>query len=218
MRLLDLCCGPGRHLGQLVPLLGSAVGIDLSRALLSQARDSCRANLAENFAGGDHRFHLVEGDMRHLPFAEGLFDIVINLFTSFGYFEPEEENLAVLEEIVRVLHPSGVFVLDHINRSHLETFLEADSERRLRNGARVFERRRFDPGRRRIIKHVEWVDPGGGRIRWDESVRVYDEQELAAVFLRVGFGSLIKFGDYDGSPLQSDSARMIIIARRGAAA
>ncbi len=214
VRLLDLCCGPGRHLGQLVPLLGWGVGLDLSRALLSQARHYCRSMARTSSDGLPHRHGLIEGDMRHLPFHSACWDVVVNLFTSFGYFDSDAENARVIGEIARTLKPSGIFVLDHINRGHLETYLTDASEKILRNGIRVLERRRFDPAAQRIRKRVQWSDASGESVEWTESVRVYSVEELARMFESAGLRLEKQFGDYDGSPLRSDSPRLIAFAVR----
>ncbi len=214
VRLLDLCCGPGRHLAQLAPLLGWAVGLDLSRDLLSQARESCQISIGGGQNGRRHHYGLIEGDMRHLPFASNSFHVVTNLFTSFGYFENENENAGVIGEIARVVKPGGAFVLDHINRSHLESFLRLDSEKSLKNNARVIERRAFDSSLSRVIKHVQWHEPDGESMEWTESVRVYDRDEVAEMLASTGLTAAGQYGDYDGSSLTKDSPRMITLARK----
>jgi len=213
-RLLDLCCGPGRHLSQLAPLVGVAVGLDLSRHLLAQARAHCQAVLDAEHLPSPQLLGLVEGDMRHLAIRAASFDLVINMFTSFGYFHEESENVDVIHEIARVLAPGGSLVIDHINRTHLESVLQLDSERELSGGIRVIEKRRFDESARRVCKHVYWLDRVGGSTEWEESVRVYDRSEIEAMLTSAGLRVRESFGDYDGSPLAEDSPRMILVARR----
>ena len=101
-KLLDLACGPGRHAAQLIDRGARVTGIDLSGVLLETAK---RVN----------DLNVVRGDMRVLPFADGAFDGVVNLFTSFGYFEDDNEHLAVLKEVNRCVRPEGAFVLDFLN-------------------------------------------------------------------------------------------------------
>lgn len=214
VRLLDLCCGPGRHLAPLAPRVGSAVGLDLSRALLTSARASCSDKLRNADGGADHRVALVESDMRLLPFRAGAFSVVVNLFTSLGYFEHERDNLGVLEEVARVLGPGGTLIIDHINRPHLQKSLRPMTERHLRNGIRVMERRTFDPMGGRVIKHVRWIDPGGAATEWNESVRVYECVELREMLKTAGLDPVASFGDFDGAPLAPDSPRMILLATR----
>lgn len=214
-RLLDLCCGAGRHLMRLLPRVGLGVGLDLSRVLLDRAREtydhpSPQPSQASPRAHGA----LVQGDMRALPFAPASFDLAVNLFTSMGYFDSDEENRGVLGEVARVLVPGGDFVLDHINRPHLERSLEARTERRLDGGVRVIESRRFDAQRRRIHKRVEWIESEGRSREWTESVRVYEFEELTSVLQSVGLQVTQCFGDYDARAHDSNSPRMIILARR----
>ena len=87
-RVLDLCCGHGRHLEALAKRNIRATGVDLSLPLLKEA-----------LARGSGP--LLRADMRKLPFAGGAegFSVLLNFFTSFGYFQEEKDNLAVIEEI-----------------------------------------------------------------------------------------------------------------------
>lgn len=210
-RLLDLCCGSGRHLGQLAPLAGWSCGVDLSRPLLARAR-STLGNPAEAGPGG---YALVEADMRHLPLADKSFDLAVNLFTSFGYFEDDSENAGVIAEVARVLTPGAYFVIDHINRSHLEETLVAESERKLDSGARVVETRRFDAETSRILKDVEWISASGARRAWNESVRVYTPDQMRAMLEGAGFETVRFSGTFENTEFTDDSPRMIAVCRLG---
>lgn len=129
-RLLDLCCGPGRHLVFLGRRASQAVGLDLSRALLQRASQHWRAEgKMSRLAPASTPPPLIQGDMRRLPLADASFDRIVNLFTSFGYFENEEDNFTVLQEVARLLKPAlrrengssggGLFVIDHMNRESM---------------------------------------------------------------------------------------------------
>ena len=87
-RLLDLCCGQGRHAVPLARLGYRVAGLDLSRPLLERA-----AALA---ADHGQRLSLVQADMRRLPFADASFDAVLNLFNAFGYLEDDAQDELVL--------------------------------------------------------------------------------------------------------------------------
>jgi SAM-dependent methyltransferase len=98
--VLDLGCGTGRHSKRLACSGFDVTGVDLSAESLRRARTNERANL---------RF--VRQDMR-LPFGRGRYDCVVNLFTSFGYFEDPADNLTVIRNVAESLKPGGTFVLD----------------------------------------------------------------------------------------------------------
>ena len=110
-RLLDLCCGQGRHAVPLAQLGYQVAGLDLSRPLLDRA-----AALA---AGQGRRVGLVQADMRRLPFADASFDAVLNLFNAFGYLEDDAQDELVLAEVARVLRPGGRFLQELANREAL---------------------------------------------------------------------------------------------------
>ena len=92
-RVLDLCCGNGRHLQALAGHGLQLVGLDRSAELLAEARDRLPADVT-----------LLQSDMRHVP-VNGGFDAVLNFFTSFGYFQDPADNQQVLQSIARALRP-----------------------------------------------------------------------------------------------------------------
>jgi SAM-dependent methyltransferase len=210
-RLLDLCCGPGRHLAFLKDRVGKAVGIDLSRPLLLRAQIHVRE--VHGDAEPRETPGLIRADMRRLPLAAASFDRIVNLFTSFGYFADESENQRVLDEIGRVLRPGGLLALDHINRGALLTDFEPDSGRRLPSGLRVIERRRWDETAGRVVKHVTLRRADDAVKCWTESVRVYEPDELEGMLRRAGLTPQARFGDYDGGSWTTASERLIVIAR-----
>ena len=110
-QVLDLACGPGRHAEHLAAHGAAVTGFDLSMPLLSRAKHR---------SSGVGRW--VRGDMRYLPFCGEVFDLVVNLFTSFGYFTDDSEHLAVIRDVARTLVPGGTLVIDYLNadfvRSH----------------------------------------------------------------------------------------------------
>ena len=89
--VLDLCCGPGRHSAQFAKRGFRVTGVDRSPFLLQKARQ-CAA--AENLD-----IEWIEQDMRAFRRPEG-FDLAVNLFTSFGYFDDDAENRAVLRNVL----------------------------------------------------------------------------------------------------------------------
>jgi len=196
-RVLDLACGPGRHVAELARRGSHVVGLDLSRALLFAAR--------RRGAGP-----LVRGDMRRLPFRAAAFDVVLNLFTSFGYFASDAEHESVVREVARVLRPGGRFVLDFLNAPAVRAGLVARDERGLGQGSVVQERRLTDDGRY-VIKSIHVSDDSR---TFTERVRLFERADLVGMLAEQGICTEGVAGDYDGSPHGPSSPRLILLGRR----
>ncbi|MDR7434998.1 MAG: class I SAM-dependent methyltransferase [Armatimonadota bacterium] len=98
-KILDLACGPGRFALPLAKRGFCVVGFDLASVYLEQARKKAQEQ--------GLFIELVQGDMREIPF-EDEFDAVINMFTSFGYFDDERDHLKVLQGVHKSLKPADV--------------------------------------------------------------------------------------------------------------
>ncbi len=196
---LDLCCGTGRHAVALDHLGLKLWGYDLSPQLLDSARH--RSALSGRLA---------RGDMRHLPYRTG-FDLVVNLFTSFGYFPQDTENEGVLGEMVRVLRPGGHLIVDHINAARLRAHLIAEDSRS-GPGIQIEQRRRIDG--QRIQKDVIIKREGAPVMRYREDVRFYTPAEMTTLLESLGMEDVRFCGGFDGAPLTEESMRMIVTARK----
>jgi SAM-dependent methyltransferase len=195
--VLDLACGPGRHAAAVGQGGARVVGLDLSRALLFAAR---RRGIGP----------LVRGDMRRLPFRAAAFDVVLNLFTSFGYFASDGEHEAVLREVARVLRPGGRFVLDFLNAQAVRAGLVSRDERR-DGGTTVVQERRISDDGRFVIKSIHVSDDSR---TFTERVRLFDRADLEAMLAAQGIGTEDAAGDYDGAPYGPASPRLILVGRR----
>jgi len=203
--VLDLACGVGRHLEALAAAGVAAYGMDLSAFLLDRAR------------GGALEGRLVRGDMRHLPFRSRSFGSVINMFTSFGYFEGDVDNLAVLRETARVLRDGGAFLLDFVNARRVIGGPLAETER-VEEGLTIEERRSFEDAHRVLVKHVR-VKDDVGKVRADyrERLRLYTAEELLTLARAAGFGVAGMFGDYGrGGFVPWESERVILLCEKAA--
>jgi SAM-dependent methyltransferase len=202
-RVLDLCCGFGRHTLALRESGVDAVGMDLSPELLAHATASP--------GWAQLRGRLLRADARALPFGDASFGSVVNLFSSFGYFG-EEGDKRVLLEIARVLAPRGFLALDLMNpefvRAHLVPF-----SRTQRDGALLVEARSLAAGGRLVVKDVE-LHNESGRVRWREEVRLYEPAELMRWLDAAGLRQSAACGDFDGSPLSASSPRQLVFAER----
>lgn len=197
--VLDLCCGTGRHSIALDDLGMQVTGIDLSSVLLQVARETSQ----------EREIVYVQGDMRDLPFKEGSFDAVLNLFTSFGYFAEDDENVKVLSEIARVTRQGGGFLVDFLNRRAVERSLVPRSERE-QEGTRIREERWIDGSF--VRKKITVTDHLGER-HYQERVKMYDREQMMRMMEAAGLTVDQVWGDFDGTLYSEDSPRMIITGR-----
>lgn len=200
-RVLDLCCGTGRHMVHLLNRTPYVVGLDYSQDLLAGARQQI-----------GNEATLVRGDMRALPF-EGHFDAVCNFFTSFGYFETEEENAAVIQGMARALRPGGQFFMDYFNRDHAIATLVPHSERSM-GEYDIQDERWVDVERERLNKRTTVLQRGRLVDIFTESVRMFSPQELINLLLDNGLQPETVYGDYTGTPLCEAVPRMIVVGTR----
>src|SRR2546425_2777598 len=122
-KVLDLCCGPGRHAVALAKRGFAGTAVDRTAFLLEHAR-AAHASLSVEF---------VLEDMRRFS-RPASFDLIINFFTSFGYFDDPADDLRVLELVCENLRPGGVFVLEMVSRERLARAFQATTSRELPNG------------------------------------------------------------------------------------
>ena len=203
-RLLDLCCGQGRHAVPLAQLGYQVTGLDLSRPLLDQAA-----------AHGQH-VDLVQADMRRLPFADASFDAVLNLFNAFGYLEDDAQDELVLAEVARVLAPDGRFLQELANREALIRGWRDSEVVRTDGGLVVLQERTLDLRDSRDRTSYTLLHPDGRRTSLEHAIRLYTLTELAAMLDRAGLELLEVSGDLDGGPLELDSAFLVTVSgRRG---
>jgi ubiquinone/menaquinone biosynthesis C-methylase UbiE len=202
-RVLDLCCGQGRHAVPLARAGYRMTGIDRSVYLLDRARQ------AEQSART--RVNWVHGDMRWLPWREQ-FDACLNLFTAFGYFEDDAQNEQVLHEVCRVLKPGGKFFLDISNRDYYLLRLWPNAWRR-HGQATILEETRFDAISGRFTMTFTWLE-GANRESLTHSVRHYTAPELANMIRRAGLLPVAFYGDFDGSDFDVTSKRLIAVAEK----
>ncbi len=195
--MLDLCCGEGRHTALLLERGYRVTGMDLSRTLLESGR--------EKF--GD--IPLIRGDMRAIP---GKFDMVLSLFTSFGYFETAEENLNVIKGISDALTSGGYLWIDFFNSLYVERNLVPESSRYLDNGVHVTEKRAIQDYR--VVKNIRFLDEDGRESLYKESVALFSRGELQSMIFESGFEIIECFGDYYGSQWSADSSRTILCCRK----
>ncbi len=196
--VLDLACGPGRHLEQLRAAGARPIGFDLSMPLLSRARHRATPELT-----------VVRGDMRILPFRRSSFDIVVNLFTSFGYFADDEQHSKVLRCVASTLKPNGTLIIDYFNATSLVANLVPHEEQQIGSQSVIIDRRLSDDGRF-VLKDMHLLDDGH---QFTERVRLFTPADLTSLLADANLQVFQRFGDYEGADLTDESPRTILLAK-----
>lgn len=174
-RILDIPCGFGRHALELSRRSFQVTGVDLIPAQLEKARELMKR---EGLS-----YTLVEADMKEIAFSEG-FDILLNLFNSFGYFD-EAGNLKLAANFSRALKPGGKLLLETLNR---DGFLAACPRRywqHLSSGHYLLEETEYDQESKRMRCHQIMLNAGGSE-ETELDCRLYSPDELADLFVGVG--------------------------------
>jgi len=205
-RVLDCCCGAGRHLLELLRAGFDVYGFDLSRALLERGKkDLCES-------GFDSR--IVQARMERIPFRES-FDLAISLFTSFGYFETDGENAAVFREVSQALKPGGRYVVDFLNAPQVRANLVEASSEETPSGIKLDVRRAIEGHPPRVVKRMQIVEGAEPR-EIVESVRLFERQDLEAMLTGAGLTPVSVWGDFHSAPHNDESPRCIILAQKTA--
>ncbi len=201
-KILDMACGTGRHSVLFARMGFEVTAIDLSRNLLSIAKEAAdEESLKINFIRSDIRRFTLTND----------FKLAVNLFTSFGYFEPDYENFLVLKNAFEHLVPHGYFVIDFLNRNFVEENLVPETNVEYRDRF-IFQKRRIENDR--VIKQITIRKNGIEKI-YHESVKMYGKDELSDLISKAGFNIRNYFGDYSGNNFDlKTSPRIIIIAQK----
>jgi SAM-dependent methyltransferase len=201
--ICDLCCGPGRHSLELSGLGYCVTGVDRTGLYIERAREKADER------GLDVRF--VQEDMRR--FCEpNAFNAVINVFTSFGYFEDETDDKRVIENVYKSLKEDGKFVIDIIGKEVL---------------ARIFQERRWVEEDGIIVLEEAKIKEDWSSIenRWiiikdgrqDEfifTLRLYSAAELSELLKSCGFGNVEIYGSFSGSPYDQTAKRLVLLMQK----
>lgn len=204
-RVLDLCCGPGRHAVPLARAGLQVTGVDLSGTLLSKAQ--ARADEAKVAVDW------VRKDMRE--FVEpGAFDLVVNLWTSFGYFAMQSDDMKVLKNMVESINDEGMVVLDVMGKESLAERLPLNRQpTREHDGSLLIQRVEVldDWGRVRS----EWLLIRGNEVqRFDFEHTLYSGHELRERMNWAGLSDVKLYGGLDGRPYGPGAERLVAVGRK----
>ncbi|MCB0532507.1 MAG: class I SAM-dependent methyltransferase [Saprospiraceae bacterium] len=194
-RILDLACGKGRHARYLTEKGFDVTGLDISSSNIAFARQFENDRLA-----------FYQHDMR-LPFRINYFDTILNIFTSFGYFDSDEDHIKTLVNVCLGLKTNGIFLLDFFNANWVKQNLIKHEVKSL-DGIE-FNLYKTIRGER-IYKRVEFMI-GDKKFMFRERVRLFNLSDFQMMYKRAGLNILEQFGDYDLSHFNPEHSRRLIL-------
>jgi len=203
-RILDVPCGYGRHAIELARRGFAVTGVDASDVQITRGR--------EKAASAGVPVDLRQLDARHLAF-DGEFDVAINMFLSFGYFETDEDHLAMLRGIARALRPGGRLLMEFWNREYEIRYFDRYQVDRTGEVVEV-EEWEFDHLRGRLNWTNTAFFPDGRRQSWWHSIRAYTVVEMRQLFERAGLRLEAVYGGLGGEPYSIESEAAVFVARR----
>lgn len=198
-RIQDLACGKGRHAIYLNKKGYDVVGLDLSRQNIQ---------FAKKFENQRLKFHV--HDMR-FPWEGKEFDYILNLFTSFGYFETKGENQQAINSIAEGMKKDGLLLIDFLNPYTVINNLVTEEIKKI-NGI-DFHIQKFVKGEY-IIKDIKFEDKGE-KFHFQERVKAIRRLRFLEYFKHAKLNVVDLFGDYNLNPyIAEKSERMIFVLRK----
>ncbi|UCD49628.1 MAG: class I SAM-dependent methyltransferase [Phycisphaerales bacterium] len=201
--ICDLCCGVGRHSLELARRGFAITAVDRTEQYLDQARDAARAEGLE--------IQFVHADMRDFCQPES-FDVVLNLFTSFGYFDAQRDDCRVVENARRCLKEDGRFVLDLMSKEIIARVFRARDWRPVEGGIMLEDRKIVDGWTR--IENCWTLIREDRQHQWTFSHRLYSGAELCRLLQDCRFRETRVYGGLDGSPYDDKAERLVVVARK----
>lgn len=196
---LDLACGKGRHSFDLSSHGYKVCGVDLSTESIAEAKKLANTHL-------EFDVH----DMRK-PYRLSHFDYVCNLFTSFGYFDEQNDNLLTLSAVFQELKPNGVFVQDFFNASKVQKNLIPYELKSIAGIDFEITKEIID---KRVIKTIRFTDQNED-FEFQEKVSLFDLEDFKAMYHKSGLDLLHVFGDYQLNAFDPENSdRLILIAHK----
>ncbi len=198
--ILDLCCGPGRHSLEFAKRGHQVTGIDSTQKYLTEAR--------ENTQNQGLKIDFVHSDMRDYCNPDH-FDIVLNLFTSFGYFKDQSDDKKVLKNIYKSLKEKGKVIIELFGKEILaHHFRERDWYEE--QGILFLEERKLSDDwgwlTNRWIKVTE-----NKKEEFIITHRLYSGIELSTLLKNLGFKEVKIYGSIEGIPYNQNAKRLVVV-------
>lgn len=202
-RICDLCCGVGRHSLELARRGFQVTSVDRTERYLQEAKKKADAE------GLDIQF--IREDMRKFR-QPNTFDAVINLYTSFGYFDDQIDNRTVLENIYKSLKSAGKLLIELMGKEVLARIFQ-ERDWREEDGVILLEERKV--GKNWDSMDNRWIIfKDGKKHEYRVNHRLYSAVELCDMVSSSGFQQVETYGGLDGSPYDQKAKRLVTAGQK----
>ena len=205
VRVLDMPCGTGRHSLALARLGYNVTGVDRTASYVEEARQQAQEEKLDA--------EFVVGDMRQFR-RPGAFGLALNLYTSFGYFDDPEEDVAVLQNFHASLRPGGTLVMEMVGKEVLARIFQAREWLELEDGSLFLQERQLDRDWTWLEGRWILVSPDGRRQEQFFQHRIYGASDLKRVLAAAGFDEVAIYGGLEGLAYDQNALRLVAVARK----
>jgi SAM-dependent methyltransferase len=198
-----LCCGVGRHSIELARRGFHVTGVDITARYLDEARRQAkRAKVNVDF---------IRSDMRRFRRNKS-FDVVLNFFTSFGFFKNQNDDRRVIQNIYSSLKKGGVFLMELMGKEILARIYQKRDWIE-RDGLIILEER--EPLENWSYIKARWIlIKRGHKKEYTVKLRLYSAVELTTLLKAAGFRKLDVYGVFTGVPYDHTAKRLVVRARK----
>ncbi len=204
-RFLDSCCAFGRHALEMAERGIRVTGVDRQSGYIEEARKKAAdRGLEIDF--------VLSSSLDYIN--PGTFDGAMNFFTSFGYFEDQDQEELAVKNICTSLKPGGFFLIDIQGKELLaRDYKERDWFER--DGYKIFLEYKIKDSWTQLENRWLFIPGEGGKVTEIKFThRIYSALELAELLSRCGFADVELYGDLGGSPYDEKAKRLIAVGRK----
>lgn len=209
--VLDLNCGIGRHSIHLAKQGFQVTGVDISPRYIARAKELAVKNGVQNRT----EFLVLDGREVGKVLAGRSFDAVINMFTSFGYYD-EATDEAILRQCLGLANPGGLFVLETSFRDWVVRHFQPSGVARVRD-LLVIEERKLNLENSRMENVWTFFERRGNKYAFKAefslNLRMYCLHELIELFARAGWRYRTAYGNWELKEPAIDASRLIFVAQ-----
>ncbi len=203
-KILDQCCGIGRHSLELARRGYEVTGVDITGKYLEEAQETAQKERLD--------VEFVNADIREFR-RDNFYDACINFYTSFGYSQHEYENIKVIENVYSSLKTKGRFLLDVMGKEVLDKIYTDEDRWRIDDG--------YFQEERTIREDLDMLESKWKLIKDNGEVKehifmykLYTEEELKKLLRDIGFEEIEIYGNLDRGSYDENANRLIALAKK----